>query len=77
MKAHPDDELRKHGITVKALTKRISKVKNKQMLKSDVELKVQQEEEKLNANVDQMIIQEVDKMKFTFPFMQMLVRNDS
>ena len=55
MKAHPDDELRKHGITVKALTKRISKVKKKQMLKSDVELKVQQEEEKLNANVDQMI----------------------
>ena len=47
------------------------------MLKSDVELKVQQEEEKLNTNVDKMIMHEVDKMKFTFPFLQMLVRGDT
>ena len=65
---HSSEELQKNGISVKSLRKRLNKRENKMLSKSDVEAYIEKEEEKRALQIDENILEKVEEMRFTFPF---------
>ena len=59
---------------MKTLKKRLDKRNLKMLDKSELEVELEQEEEKRVFNLSEAVLDKIDSMKFTFPFLQNMLK---
>lgn len=74
IKDHLPAELAVKGISMKTLVKRRKKRELKLAHKSQLELDILKEDEKRNLDLSKKVISIAEKLRFSFPYMQTLVK---